>query len=120
MNFIDKIRFQLYKTYDGESYHDVANNWSKVTEELMQREDFGKPLGEDNQWLDKVLAKVVEDNDRPLQAAKKIYYYLQNDYTCTNRYDKYIKTSLIMYIMDKTIPDYVLIIKSKLYYQFIS
>jgi hypothetical protein len=93
-NFIDKISFQLYKTYDGENYHDVANSWEKVTEELMKREDFGKPLGEENEWLDKITAQVVQQNDNSLQAAKKIYYYLQNNYTCTNHYDKYIKTSL--------------------------
>ena len=93
-NFIDKISFQLYKTYDGENYHDVTNSWGKVTEELMKREDFGKPLGEENEWLDKIIAQVVGQNDNSLQAAKKIYYYLQNNYTCINHYDKYIKTSL--------------------------
>jgi len=93
-NFIDKIRFQLYRTYDGENFHDVANNWKKVHEELMKREDFGEPLYEENSWLDRVLSQVVQKNDNSLQRAKKIYYYLQNNYTCINRYDKYIKTSL--------------------------
>jgi len=31
-NFIDKIGFQLSRTYDGQNYHDVANNWKKVNE----------------------------------------------------------------------------------------
>ncbi len=93
-NFIDKISFQLYKTYNGESFHDVTTNWKTVTEELMQREDFGKPLTEDNRLLNETLQQVVNKNDNELQAAKKIYYYIQNNYSCTNRNDKYITTSL--------------------------
>jgi hypothetical protein len=93
-NFIDKIRFQLYKTYDGEDYHDVAKNWKNVSEELTKREDFGEPLNEDNTWLDKILEPVVQENDDALKRAKEIYYYVQKNYTCINHYDKFIKTSL--------------------------
>jgi hypothetical protein len=93
-NYIDKIRFQLFKTYDGEYYHDVDNSWSKVNEELLKSEEFGRPLADDNEWLDKVLTHVVDENDEPRTAAKKIYYYLQDNYTCINHYSKYIKTSL--------------------------
>ncbi|MBL0359352.1 MAG: DUF3857 domain-containing protein [Chitinophagaceae bacterium] len=96
VNFIDKISFQLYKTYDGQNYHDVANTWKKVTEELMRREDFGKYLDDENGWLDRVLNPVLKENENEdlLQAAKKIYYHVQANYNCTNHYDKYIKTSL--------------------------
>jgi hypothetical protein len=94
VNYIDKMSFQLYRTYDGENYHDVFNSWKKLSEELMKREDFGKPIGDDNEWLDKVLAPVVHENDNFLQTAKNIYYYVQNNYTCTDHYDKFINTSL--------------------------
>lgn len=93
-NFINRISFQLYQTYDGQDYHDVANSWKKVAEELIKREDFGVPLQEDNQWLDEVLQRIVTGDDNQLQVAKKIYYYIQNNYTCTNHYNKYIKTTL--------------------------
>ena len=93
-NLIDKISFQLYKTYDGESFHDVANSWGKVAEELMQRDDFGAPLTENNKWLDKILESLIAADDNELQSAKKIYYYILKNYTCTNHYNKYIKTSL--------------------------
>ena len=94
VNFIDKISFQLNKTYDGEDFHDVFNTWGKATEQLMKREDFGKYLNDENGWLDKILNQVVNEHDGTLEAAKKIYYYVQKNYTCTNRYNKYIKTSL--------------------------
>ena len=94
LNFIDKISFQLYQTYDGEKSHDVANTWQKAIEELTEREDFGKPLIEDNRWLDDVLAPIIEADDNELTKAKKMFLYVQKNYTCTNEYSKFIKTSL--------------------------
>ncbi len=93
-NFIDKLSFQLYRTYDGENYHDVANTWSKLSEGLMKDEDFGAPLKEDNQWLLNILNEICTPGDNELQAAKKIYYYMQSNYTCTQHYNKYINTTL--------------------------
>lgn len=94
LNFIDRISFQLYKTFDGQNYHDVANNWKKVTDELMQRDDFGAPLNQDNVWLDDILEDAVKSNGDQLQTARDIYYYVQKNFTCTDRYNKYIKTNL--------------------------
>ena len=93
-NNIDKIILQLYQTYDGESYHDVANNWSKLSEDLMKRDDFGLPIKEDNYWFDDVLATIIQQSDDKLTAARKIYYHLSQNYTCTNRYNKYLTTTL--------------------------
>jgi len=94
VNFIDKISFQLSNTYDGENYHDVLSNWKKVTQQLMKREDFGQYLLKGNGWLDKLLRDVVSETDGTLEAAKKIYYHVQNNYTCTDQHSKFIKTSL--------------------------
>lgn len=93
-NFIDKIVFQLFQTYDGQSYHPVTNSWKKVTDELMGRDDFGLPLTEPNEWMDDILKTVADATDDELLTAKKIYSYVQKNYTCTDHYDKYIKTTL--------------------------
>ena len=93
-NNIDKVILQLYQTYDGESYHDVANNWSKLSEELMKRDDFGLPVKEENYWLDDVMATIIQKSDDQLTAARKIYYHLLQNYTCTNRYNKFLTTNL--------------------------
>jgi hypothetical protein len=94
LNYIDKISFQLFKTYDGENYHDVLNTWKNVADDLMKRDDFGLPLTEDNNWLDKILQLVVKDDDDKLQIAEKIYTYVQNNFTCTDYDNKFIKTTL--------------------------
>jgi hypothetical protein len=93
-NYLDKISFQLYKTYDGERFHDVANNWKTVNHTLLQRDDFGLPLAENTAWLDALAKKILDGTETGIKAAEKIYYYVQDNYTCTDRYDKYIETSL--------------------------
>jgi hypothetical protein len=93
-NYIDKIQFQLSKTYNGEDSRDVMNNWKKATEEMLNQEDFGRPLKEDNDWLNGLLDKITAGGGGWMQQAKSIYYYVSSHFTCTDHYDKYIKTDL--------------------------
>lgn len=92
-NYVDKIDFQLSKTYNGEDTRDVTNTWKKATEELLNESHFGLPLREDNEWLQEWADKAAGDNNTPLQKAKAIYYYVNSHFTCTNHYDKYIYTN---------------------------
>ncbi len=93
-NYIDKISLQLYKTYDGENYHDVINTWQKVTEQLMEREDFGLSFKKGNQWMDEILQQFIKPGDTKMEVAKRIFYYIQHNYTCTDYDNKFIKTTL--------------------------
>jgi transglutaminase-like putative cysteine protease len=93
-NYIDKIDFQLSKTYDGQEYHDQMNNWSKATEQLLKSEDFGLPLSDDNEWLNAIVEKIVPATFDAMEQARSIYYYVANHFTCTNHHNKYITTSL--------------------------
>ena len=94
-NYLDKIDFQLSQTYDGETIHPVKNTWKKATEDMLKEKDFASFVTnpEENEWLDKPLAAIVKSNGDKLQQAKEIYYYLSNNFTCTSRHGKYIKTS---------------------------
>jgi len=93
-NYIDRVELQLSKTYNGEDTRDVMNTWQAATEDLLKREDFGLPLSEDNFWLEDYLGRIVAGITDPLLQAKAIYYYLQEHLTCTNHYDKFIRTNL--------------------------
>ena len=93
-NYLDKLEFQLEKTYNGEDTRDVMNTWSKATEEMLHREDFGAPLQEDNDWLNDILDKVTANSADQLSQAKAIYYYVNGHFTCTNSYWPDIKTTL--------------------------
>ncbi len=93
-NFIDKLSFQLNGRYDGRDYHDVRNNWGKVYEEMMRRDDFGLPLQQDNPWLDDILKTITTESDSKMDAAKKIYTYMQANYTCTDQNYEYLTSTL--------------------------
>lgn len=95
-NYLDRIEFQLSKTYNGSEFNDVNNNWKKATEDLLERSDFGLPLQEDNQWLTDLIDKAIGDasNTTVLEQAKRMYYYVSSHFSCTNHYNKYIKTTL--------------------------
>ncbi len=94
-NYLDKVSFQLTKTYDGESYHDYfSSSWGKATTDLLSKDDFGGPLGDNNAWVDDDVKKLTDAKGDQLTTARNIYYYIQKNFTCTNHYDKYIKTTL--------------------------
>ncbi len=93
-NYVDKIDFQLAKTYDGQDYHDHTNSWKQATKELLEKEDFGGPLAEENDWLAELVDKSATGVTDQLEQAKSIYYYVTGHFTCNDHYDKYIKTTL--------------------------
>ena len=93
-NYIDKIEFQLSQVYNGETTKEVMSTWKKATEELLNEEDFGKPLREENYWMKNELDKITVGATDELDKAKKIYYFTANNITCTSHYDKLIKTTL--------------------------
>ncbi|GGA87305.1 DUF3857 domain-containing protein [Puia dinghuensis] len=92
-NYLDKIDFQLSATNDGETSYDQTNSWAKATEELLKRDDFGGALEQDNDQLNALTDKIAT-GDGQLAQAKAIYYYVSRHFTCTDHYDKYIKTNL--------------------------
>ena len=91
-NYIDKIDFQLARTYNGEQTTDHNNTWAKATEELLSESWFGGALAEDNSWVNELSDKIPASGDA-LEQAKDVYYYVSQHFTCTSHYDKYIETS---------------------------
>jgi len=94
-NYIDKIEFQMSKiSNDGETYKNVMDDWPKAAEDLLQREDFGLPISEDKSWLNAEVSKITNNSNDELERAKKIYYYVKDNFTCKNQNAFYIETSL--------------------------
>jgi Domain of Unknown Function with PDB structure (DUF3857)/Transglutaminase-like superfamily/Domain of Unknown Function with PDB structure (DUF3858) len=93
-NYLDKIDFQLAKTYDGQDYHDVHNSWKQTTKELLEREDFGLPLNEEDDQIAQTVTKVTAGSSDALQAARAIYYYVSSHFTCNDYYNNRLKTTL--------------------------
>jgi hypothetical protein len=92
-NYVDKIDFQLSGTFNGETFSDKTNNWKKATEELLQREDFGGALAQENDQLNEAAERAGGSITDALGEARAIYYYVSHHFTCTNHYYKYVKTN---------------------------
>jgi len=93
-NYLDKIEFQLAKTYNGEDYHDVHNSWKQTTQELLEARDFGLPLNDEDNQIAQTVTSVTAGSSDALQSARAIYYYVNSHFTCNDYYDKYLKTTL--------------------------
>ncbi len=96
-NYIDKIEFQLSaRTYDGVTFHPVKNTWTKATDDFLKTPYFASFITntDGNEWLDKYLKTIVKPNTTELQQAKDIFYYVSDNFSCTNYYDKYVETTL--------------------------
>jgi hypothetical protein len=92
-NYIDKIQFQLAKTYNGETTREWSNNWKNFTQELLNTSEFGRPWKEMYADYSKEVGKIVPEESDQLEKAKKIYYYIQRNITCVDHRNFGIKTS---------------------------
>jgi uncharacterized protein DUF3858/transglutaminase superfamily protein/uncharacterized protein DUF3857 len=98
VNYIDKMEFQLYKVYSGEGGqegYDYVKDWKNASATLLNESGFGGVLNVDFSWVKDKLAHITEGSANKLEEAKKIYYYLNDNYTCTNRNTKYASKSLV-------------------------
>jgi len=92
--YVDKIEFQLAKTYNGEESADVINTWDRMTAYLLNSVTFGDPLFADNSWLNEELDNLTKDEHDMVEQAKKIYYFISSNFNCTNYNSPYIRTNL--------------------------
>ncbi|MFI5151959.1 MAG: DUF3858 domain-containing protein [Chitinophagales bacterium] len=93
-NYVDQIEFQLAQIGNGETVRDFHNSWAQATEDLLHADYFGVPIRAENDWLDPELKKICGNETDQLQAAKKIYYFMSQNYTCTNHYSRSFTVSI--------------------------
>jgi Domain of Unknown Function with PDB structure (DUF3857)/Domain of Unknown Function with PDB structure (DUF3858)/Transglutaminase-like superfamily len=93
-SYVDKIDFQLSKTYDGEDYHDFYNSWAKATEQLMSKDVFGATLDENNPLITDCIKKAISAGGDFAARAREIYYYLSDNFTCDDHESIYIGNTL--------------------------
>lgn len=83
-NHISKIGFQLVEQNDPLPYHRYIETWEKLATDLLSAEYFGEQLGRDNGFLNDLLDPVIKDAVSQQEKARRIYKYVQDNYTCTN------------------------------------
>ncbi|UAY51435.1 DUF3857 domain-containing protein [Ferruginibacter albus] len=84
-NHIAKIEFQLAGIkLPNRPYESIMGTWTKASEELLKREDFGDRLNRNNGWLNDESANILSGATTGLDKTKKIYYYVRNNIKSTD------------------------------------
>jgi hypothetical protein len=91
MDYSDKLLFHLYQYYNGEVSVNLGTNWKERTSELMGSSHFGAPLlSADHEFADMVY-KITKGETSNLGKAYRIYEYVRDNISCTDRSQFYEK-----------------------------
>lgn len=96
-NHIAKIEFQLSEyRFPNQPVENIMASWPKVTEKLLEREDFGQAYTRANNWMDDELKTILQGCITEEEKARKIFEFVRDHFTCTTDYGIYLgnQTSL--------------------------
>lgn len=94
-NRVDKVEFQLSAIrYPNQPVQPVMNSWPKAAEQMLKRDDFGMELSRNAGWVKDELQKIVGTKDINKEVAKKIYYYVRDNFTCKDHSALYTDNNL--------------------------
>lgn len=81
-NYYSKMTFQLqYIQWNNESpRHEQNSTWTARSRTLLQDEDFGKALSDDNNWLTDVLKEILQASNTEDDKTYKIYCYVRDNF----------------------------------------
>jgi Transglutaminase-like superfamily len=92
-NYIDRLEFQIVRYYNGRTITELGNNWKTTTADLLSSSRFAYQLQQENPWLDEQTQKIAGSGDF-LERSKRIYYYILNNYVCTDPNDEFVEHGL--------------------------
>ncbi len=83
-NHLSRVEFQLsaytYPLVDKK----IMGSWPDATKELMESDDFGNELTNNNAWLSDAIKEAVGSAATDMEKARKIYGYVRDNFSCTN------------------------------------
>src|SRR5258708_12484157 len=91
--YMDRIEFNLLQTYNG---RDVTGNtnWYTTTDELLQSNEFGIHITfESASYLSSAVDKLTSGDGTYRGAAKHIYSYIRDNFTCIADDDIYLRNA---------------------------
>lgn len=94
-NHTSKIQFQLATVqYPNQNTEQIMSTWEKTMSYLMDNDDFGSTLKQNNNWLDDDLKIITAGSSTPEEKARKIYKYIKNNFTSTGRTGLFLTDNL--------------------------
>jgi hypothetical protein len=84
-NHIARIEFQLAEVRPPFPPKNIMGTWTEACDQLLKDENFGGSLSRDNPWLNDVMKTILDSTRNDNRKAEKIYAYVRDHLTCTNR-----------------------------------
>jgi hypothetical protein len=94
VNYVSKIDFQLSGYRYPLTEKEIMPGWKETAGQLLEREDFGKDLAENETWIEPLIKKIITDSVDHLDVAKKVYMYVRDNFVCTDYNALYTTQSL--------------------------
>jgi len=94
-NYNSRVSFQLnYFQWNQESErHDHLNNWNSASKTLLEDENFGASLNQENAWMANELKTIQEGSNSPEETTKRIFKYVRDNLNAVGK-DGYSKDAL--------------------------
>ena len=93
-NHVSRIEFQLSEYRHPLTPRQIMNSWPQATKEMLEDEDFGKQLSNNNNWMEDDLKPVLVNVTTQLEKAKKIHAFVRDNFVCTDYNALYTSQSL--------------------------
>jgi Domain of Unknown Function with PDB structure (DUF3858)/Transglutaminase-like superfamily len=94
-NYYSKVSFQLnyFQWSDENEKHEYMTDWKSTSRELLEDEDFGLALNNENNWMAEELTNVVQNSNTEEESIHKIYNYVHDNFNAIGK-DGYSKNGL--------------------------
>ncbi|MCR6719932.1 MAG: DUF3857 and transglutaminase domain-containing protein [Chitinophagaceae bacterium] len=83
-NHISQIQFQLSEYKEPLQYRNVMGDWQAMAKRLREESYFGGDLGKNNGWIGDMIDPIIKEGGGQLAVAKRIFTYVQKNFTCTS------------------------------------
>jgi hypothetical protein len=83
-NYISKITFQFSDFRYPLQPQNFNTSWQQVCTDLLKSENFGAGINKNNGWLSDYVKPLLQGVSDDVEKAKKIYSYVQQNFTCTS------------------------------------
>jgi Domain of Unknown Function with PDB structure (DUF3858)/Domain of Unknown Function with PDB structure (DUF3857) len=93
-NYASKITFQLKAVRRNDIMEDVTSSYKMAAKELLEDENYGQNLQIQNDWLDDDMKPMMAHTLTQLDKAKAIYYYVRDNFVCTDNSGYMLQNSL--------------------------
>jgi hypothetical protein len=94
-NYTSKIQFQLGMIqFPNQNSKEVMSTWEKAMSSLMDDDDFGSALKQNNNWLDDDLKIATIGAIDEGEKSRKIFQYVKNNFSSTGRTGLFLTDNL--------------------------